>query len=81
MRVINWIALILVIVGALNWGMVGFFQVDVVSAIFGGSAAPLARIIFGIVGLAGLWSISFFKHMCCKCCYPKDKNGKNGCCK
>jgi len=62
MRVINWIALILVIIGALNWGMVGFFGIDVITGLFG---PTVARIIFAIVGLAGLWSISFFRHFCC----------------
>lgn len=61
MKVIHWIALILVIVGSLNWGMVGFFQIDVVGAIFGGDNTVIARIIFALVGLAGLWCFSFFK--------------------
>lgn len=48
------IALIFTIIGAINWGLIGFFQYDLVSAIFGGQGAALSRIIFGIVGLAGL---------------------------
>jgi uncharacterized protein len=52
------IALILVIVGALNWLMVGLFQVDVVAAIFGGSDSLLSRAVYTLVGLAGIWSIT-----------------------
>ncbi len=52
------IALILVIIGALNWGSIGIFNVDLVSSIFGGQGAIISRIIFTIVGLAGLWCIT-----------------------
>ncbi|MEO8627064.1 MAG: DUF378 domain-containing protein [Betaproteobacteria bacterium] len=51
------IALILVIVGAVNWGLVGLFQFDLVAAIFGGQGAVLSRVIYVLVGLAGLWLI------------------------
>jgi Domain of unknown function (DUF378). len=47
-------ALALTIIGAINWGLIGFFQYDLVAAIFGGQSAPLSRIIYGLVGLAGL---------------------------
>lgn len=53
------IALILSIIGCVNWGLVGIFQFDLVAWIFGGQSALLSRIIYTIVGLAGLWSISF----------------------
>ncbi len=56
----NVIALILVIIGAINWGSIGIFGFDIVAAICGGQLSILSRIIFTIVGLAGLWSISFF---------------------
>ena len=52
------ISLILIIVGALNWLLVGLFQFDLVAWIFGGQATLLARIIYSLVGLAGLWSIT-----------------------
>lgn len=62
----NWLsrtALILVIVGAINWLLVGVFQWDLVTAIFGGdtfrASSGLSRIIYTLVGLAGLYSISF----------------------
>lgn len=51
------IALILVIIGALNWGSIGIFNFDIVGALFGGQGSLLARIIFTIVGIAGLWAI------------------------
>ena len=53
------IILILVIIVALNWGFIGFFGYDVVSSIFGPNLEVVSRIIFAIVGLAGLYSISF----------------------
>lgn len=53
------IALILSIIGCVNWGLVGVFQFDLVAWIFGGQGALLSRIIYTVVGLAGLWSISF----------------------
>ncbi|MBE7044341.1 MAG: DUF378 domain-containing protein [Ruminococcaceae bacterium] len=54
---INKIALILMIIGALNWGSIGLFAFDFVGAIFGGQLAAFSRIIFTIVGLAGIWGI------------------------
>ena len=54
------IALILVIIGALNWGSIGLFGVDIIGSIFGSQLALVPRIIFSIVGLAGLWAITFF---------------------
>lgn len=53
-RTVEWIALILVVVGALNWGLVGLFQFDLVATLFGGQAAPLSRIVYALVGLAGI---------------------------
>lgn len=47
-------ALVLTIIGAINWGLIGFFQFDLVAAIFGGQDAALARIVYGLVGIAGL---------------------------
>ena len=52
------IALILSIIGSLNWGLVGLFKFDLVAWIFGGQAAILSRIIYAVVGIAGLWCIS-----------------------
>ena len=52
------LALILSIIGSLNWGLVGIFKFDLVSWIFGGQAAVVSRIIYTVVGLAGLWCIT-----------------------
>ena len=52
------IALILSIIGSLNWGLVGIFQFDLVAWLFGGQSAVLSRIIYALVGLAGLWCIT-----------------------
>ena len=52
------IALLLVIIGAINWGLVGVFQFDLVAYIFGGQGALISRIIYTLVGAAGLWSFS-----------------------
>jgi len=54
------LALILVIIGAINWGLIGFFRYDLVSSIFGGTYEIISRIIFAIVGLAGIYAVSFF---------------------
>lgn len=56
----NVIALILVIIGAINWGSIGLFGLDLVALLFGAQLSLMSRIIFTIVGLAGLWCISFF---------------------
>lgn len=53
------LALILSIIGCVNWGLVGIFQFDLVACLFGGSGSLFSRIIYTIVGLAGLWCISF----------------------
>ena len=56
--IMDRIALILTIIGALNWGSIGLFQFDLVAWICGGPATLLARIIYTVVGLAGIWCIS-----------------------
>ncbi len=55
---IDKIALVLVIIGGLNWGSIGIFQFDIVGSIFGGQASIWSRIIYTIVALAALWCIS-----------------------
>ncbi len=54
------LVLILVIIGAINWGLIGFFRYDLVSSIFGGEYEIISRIIYALVGLAGIYAISFF---------------------
>ena len=51
-------SLLLVIIGAINWGLVGLFQFDLIAFLFGGQAALVSRVLYTIVGAAGLWSIS-----------------------
>ena len=53
------LALLLSIIGSLNWGLIGLFKFDLVAWLFGGQAAVLSRIIYAIVGIAGLWCITF----------------------
>ena len=52
------IALILSIVGCLNWGLIGLFQFDLVAWLFGSQAALLSRVVYTLVGLAGVWTIT-----------------------
>ncbi len=57
------ISLILVVIGAINWGAIGIFQFDIVAWIFGGQDAIISRIIYTLVALAGIWCISLlFRH-------------------
>lgn len=53
---LDWIAMMLVIVGGVNWGLVGLFQFDLVAAIFG-AMSPMSRIVYTLVGLSALWMI------------------------
>lgn len=59
MKIINTIALILVIVGGLNWGLVGLFEFNLVDFLFG-VGSILSRIVYVLVGIASLWCISLF---------------------
>ena len=74
------VALILVVIGALNWGLWGFFQFDLVAWLFGGNTTGLSRVVYAIIGLAGLLSIKVL--MCCKkCACPcHDKDKASSCC-
>ena len=53
------LALILSIIGCLNWGLVGILLLDLVARLFGGQGSLFSRIVFTVVGLAGLWCVSF----------------------
>lgn len=59
MKTIDYIALILVIVGTLNWGLIGILQFDLVRVLFG-DMTLLSRLVYVIIGVAGLYSLSFF---------------------
>lgn len=56
MKIIDKIALVLVIIGAIVWGLIGFFQFNLVEMIFGNMTA-ISRIIYALVGISGLWAI------------------------
>ena len=55
---VDRIALLLVVVGALNWGIIGLFGLDLVAFVFGGQMAVISRVIYALVGLGGLWCVS-----------------------
>ncbi|WP_119299605.1 DUF378 domain-containing protein [Dongia deserti] len=57
MKAVNLITLVLIIIGGINWGLVGAFQFDLVAAIFGGQNAALARVVYVLVGLSALWQL------------------------
>lgn len=54
------LSLLLVIIGALNWGLIGLFQFDLVAALLGGQVSAFSRIVYTVVGLAGIYAISLF---------------------
>jgi uncharacterized membrane protein YuzA (DUF378 family) len=58
-KLVDTLALVLVIIGAINWGLIGLFSFDLVASLFGGQTALLSRIVYSLVGLAGLYSITF----------------------
>lgn len=64
MKALRFIVVLLMVIGSLNWGLVGFFEYDLIANIFGGMESMGARFIYALVGLAGLWGIG----MLCKCC-------------
>ena len=61
MKNLNVIALLLVIVGGLNWLLFGLFQWDLVGGLFGGMDSPVARIVYVLVGLAAIYCLTLFK--------------------
>lgn len=67
MKVLDVIAGILVIIGALNWGLFGAFHIDVVAMIFG-NMPMVARTIYVLIGVAGLYEIFFIKCIHCRWC-------------
>ena len=56
--ILNKVALILVIIGAFNWGLIGLFGLDAVAWLFGGQASLISRIVYTIIGVAGVWCIT-----------------------
>ncbi len=68
---------LLVVIGAINWGLVGFFQFDLVATLLG-PMTTASRIVYGLVGIAGLMKLIGCFKACPKCCTPGAKSG--GCC-
>lgn len=58
MRFLNVLTLVLIIIGGVNWLLVGLFEFDLVAALFGGSTATLSRVVYGLVGLSALWQLT-----------------------
>ncbi|HEX2583258.1 MAG TPA: DUF378 domain-containing protein [Chlamydiales bacterium] len=81
MKIVRVIVMLLVIIGALNWGLIGFFDYDLVADIFGGYGSTGARTVFSIVGLAGLVAAFRFIRKCCHCnsCNSCKCCGKDNC--
>ena len=59
MKTLDIISLTLVVIGAINWGLIGFFRFDLVATLFG-SMSAFTRVIYALVGIAGLYAISFY---------------------
>ncbi|MGE5196101.1 MAG: DUF378 domain-containing protein [Anaerolineae bacterium] len=86
MKVLKVIALLLVIIGALNWGLWGFFQFDLVAWLFHGNTNWMSRVVYAIIGLAGLWSLSCLCKLKAFCCggdgeFKGGKGSGGSCCK
>lgn len=60
MKYLNIIALTLLIVGALNWGMIALFEIDLVATLFGGATSLFSRLVYAIVAICGLWALTLY---------------------
>lgn len=72
MKLIDRIALALVIIGGLNWGSIGIFGLDIVAALFGGSASGVSRLVYILICLSALWCVTLFFRE-----YPEDRTVRN----
>lgn len=59
-RTYDWLALTILIIGAVNWGLIGFFRFDLIALLFGGMGTVISRTIYAIVGIAGLYCLSLY---------------------
>lgn len=59
-KTLDWIVLTLVIIGAVNWGLIGFFRFDLVATLFGGMDSLISRIVYALIGLSGLYCITLY---------------------
>ncbi len=81
MKFLNVLSLILILLGALNWGLWGFFQFDAVAWLAKGNTTGLARLIYSVVGLAGVWGLGFLgkcKALCGCCSHKSGGPGGSG---
>ncbi|MBS0620796.1 MAG: DUF378 domain-containing protein [Verrucomicrobia bacterium] len=80
MKCLKVLAFLLVLIGAINWGLWGFFQFDLVAWLFHGNTTWMSRFVYSIVGLSGVWCLSLIprcKHVCCgSSCGCCEKCGK-----
>ena len=81
MKFIKFIVQLLVVIGALNWGLWGFFQYDAIQDFLGTDTSMLARTIYGIIGIAGIWAFTFFfcpSFWGCRktCCHEHKKDNE-----
>ena len=58
-KTLDYVALALVVIGAINWGLVGFFQFDLVATLFG-AMSWISRIVYAVIGIAGIYSLTLF---------------------
>lgn len=58
---LDWIAQLLLIIGGINWGLVGLFNLDLVASIFG-EGSTITRVVYILVGVAALWGLALFRH-------------------
>jgi uncharacterized membrane protein YuzA (DUF378 family) len=61
MRVLDVVAAVLLVIGGLNWGLVGLFQFDLVATIFGGQEAAISRVVYVLVGLSAIYQAAMWK--------------------
>lgn len=63
MKYINFLALTVLIVGGLNWGLIGLFNFDLVATLFGGATSWLSRTVYTLVGLSAVYSLMFYSRI------------------
>jgi uncharacterized membrane protein YuzA (DUF378 family) len=74
MKTFDVLASILLVVGGLNWGLTGFFQFDLVAAVFGGSSSLLSRVVYAVVGLAAVYGILAWRTMPKRWCVAASRS-------
>ena len=77
MKIISWIALVLVVIGGLNWGLWGLFESDLVAYLFG-SLSVVSRVIYVLIGLAAIFSIFAYSKCWCGSCPVHSKSSGSG---